>query len=126
MRSRRADVIRAVRKGLPAATLEAMVQKLAIDRTVLLNVLGISSRTLQRKFRAHDKLSPMASDRLSRVERIYGLAIDVLGSPDKGAAWLKRSSRALNNQRPIELLDTDAGAQDVERELRQIEHGFVY
>jgi hypothetical protein len=27
---------------------------------------------------------------------------------------------------PLTLLDTDAGAQQVERELRQIQHGFVY
>jgi len=99
---------------------------LGIDREVLLDILGISNRTLQRKFRANDRLSPLASDRLSRVDRIYQLAVSVFGDEKKAAEWLKRPSRALNNELPIKLLDTDAGTQQVEQELRQIEYGFVF
>jgi hypothetical protein len=32
----------------------------------------------------------------------------------------------LGNELPLRLLDTDAGTQQVERELRQIQHGFAY
>jgi uncharacterized protein (DUF2384 family) len=39
---------------------------------------------------------------------------------------MKRPSRALANELPLELLDTDAGTQRVEQELRQIQFGFVY
>jgi len=73
-----------------------------------------------------ERLSPAASDRLSRIDRIYTLAADVFGDSDKAAQWLKRPSRALAGEQPLKLLDTDAGTQQVERELRQIEHGFVF
>jgi len=118
--------IDAVREGFPAARIDKMAQSLAVERTALLNILGISTRTVQRKSRAAARLSPSASDRLSRMDRILTLAIEVFGDGDKAAKWLKRSSRALGNQQPIQLLDTDAGTQCVERELRQIQHGFVY
>jgi uncharacterized protein (DUF2384 family) len=86
-----------------------MARRLAVDRALLLGVLGVSERTLQRK-RAHSaRLSPAASD-----------------SGEKAAQWLKRPSRALAQHAPLQLLDTDAGTQQVERELRQIQHGFVY
>ena len=121
-----AEAIESVRHGISISNLDRMIQTLGIDREVLLDILGISNRTLQRKFRANDRLSPLASDRLSRVDRIYQLAVSVFGDEKKAAEWLKRSSRALNNELPIRLLDTDAGTQQVEQELRQIEYGFVF
>jgi putative toxin-antitoxin system antitoxin component (TIGR02293 family) len=119
-------LIAAVREGFPSDRLDKMAETLSVDRIVLLGILGVSQRTLQRKHRASDRLSPSASDRLSRVDRIFALAAEVLGAKDKAIQWLKRSSRALGNEVPLQLLDTDAGTQRVERELRQIQHGFVY
>ena len=118
--------IGAVRKGLPSERLSRIARLLAVDRALLLEVLGISKRTLQRKHAASARLSPAASDRLSRIDRIYTLALEVFGDREKAADWLKRPSRALGKELPLKLLDTDAGTQQVERELRQIQHGFVY
>ena len=120
------QMIDAVRKGFPAEQLERTARILSIDRAILLRVLGLSERTLQRKHLASARLSPAASDRLSRIERIYALALDVFGDRQKAILWLKRPSRALGNELPLKFLDTDPGTQRVERELRQIQYGFVY
>jgi putative toxin-antitoxin system antitoxin component (TIGR02293 family) len=120
------QAIGAVRKGLPTGRLTQLAQRLAVDRTVLLGILGVSQRTMQRKHVLAERLSPAASDRLSRIDRIYTLAVEVFGDGEKAAQWLKRPSRALDNELPLKLLDTDAGTQHVERELRQIQYGFVY
>jgi putative toxin-antitoxin system antitoxin component (TIGR02293 family) len=92
----------------------------------LLRVLGVSQRTMQRKQVLTERLSPAVSDRLSRIGRIYTQAIEVFGDGAKASQWLKRPSRALAKQAPLRLLDTDAGTQRVERELRQIQYGFVF
>lgn len=118
--------IHAVRSGLPAGRLDQMAELLDVDRGVLLRIIGLSERTLQRKQDRAARLSPAASDRLSRISRIYTLATEVFGNGLKAAQWLKRPSRALAKELPLALLDTDAGTQQVERELRQIQHGFVY
>jgi putative toxin-antitoxin system antitoxin component (TIGR02293 family) len=120
------QTIGAVRKGLPAGSLNKVARQLAVDRAVLLSVLGISERTLQRKHVLSARLSPAASDRLARIDRIYALAVEVFGDPGKAAEWLKRPNRTLAKEMPLRLLDTDAGTLQVERELRQIQHGFVY
>jgi D-glycero-D-manno-heptose 1,7-bisphosphate phosphatase len=120
------QAIGAVRKGLPTGKLTKLAQLLAVDRAVLLRILGVSERTIQRKDALSERLSPAASDRLSRIDRIYTLAVEVFGDGDKAAQWLKRPSRALGNEQSLELLDTDAGTQQVERELRQIQYGVVY
>jgi putative toxin-antitoxin system antitoxin component (TIGR02293 family) len=119
-------VIGAVRKGLPTGRLTEIAQLLAVDKDMLLRILGVSARTIQRKHVHAERLSPAASDRLSRIDRIYTLAAGVFGDGDKAAEWLKRPSRALAGELPLQLLDTDAGTQQVERELRQIENGFVF
>src|SRR5277367_4061334 len=120
------ELIGTVRKGFPAESLDLVALHLKIDRLVLLRVLGISERTAQRKHRHDALLSPSASDRLARIDRIFALAEEVFGSEAKAAEWLKRPNRPLGNETPLELLDTDAGAQQVERELRKIEYSFAY
>ena len=118
--------IGAVRKGLPAQKLDRIAEILGIDRASLLDVLGISERTVQRKQARSARLGAAASDRLSRIDRIYHLAQEVCGDNSKAAEWLKRPNRALGKESPLKLLDTDAGTQQVERELRQLQYGFVY
>lgn len=120
------QTIGAVRKGLPAATLKRTARLLEVDRSLLLQILGISERMLQRKHLLSARLSPAASDRLARIDRIHALALEVFGDGQQAAEWLKRPNRALGNELPLKLLDTDAGTQQVGGELRQIQHGFVF
>jgi putative toxin-antitoxin system antitoxin component (TIGR02293 family) len=88
--------------------------------------LGVSERTIQRKQVLSERLNLSASDRLARVGRIYDLAKSVLGSPEKAAEWMKRSSSALSNEISLRLLDIDVGTQEVENELSQLEYGLIY
>jgi len=72
---------------------------------------------MQRKQMHAARLSPAASDRLSRIDRIYTLATEVLGSGEKVAQWLKRPSRALakelNCARSSTASSTDAVVMEV-------------
>jgi putative toxin-antitoxin system antitoxin component (TIGR02293 family) len=49
----------------------------------------------------------------------------VFGAADPAAAWLRRPNRSLQNEAPIRILDTDAGARQVEDVLGQIEYGVI-
>jgi len=113
-----------VRKGLPLKALDDLARTLQIERGVLTDVLGISLRTLQRKAGDNERLGPAASDRLARLRRILDLATHVLGEGNKAARWLTCESRALGGNVPLQMLDTDMGAQRVQQELRQIEFGM--
>ncbi len=119
-------MIETVRKGFPAVRLDQMARQLAVDRAMLLALLGLSERTLQRKTQTEARLSPAVSDRLARMDRIIALATEVFGETEKAVQWLKRPSRAIGTAMPLQLLDTDPGTQRVERELRQIQFSFVY
>ena len=79
-------------------------------------------RMLARRKRGR-KLRPDDSDRLLRLGRLARLAEEVLGSSDKAARWLRRPNRALGGDIPLDRLDTDPGARDVEALLLRIAHG---
>ncbi len=86
--------------------------------------IAISERTLARR-KSEARLRRDESDRVYRLARIVARTIDILGSRDKASRWLRKKNRALADQAPLELLDTDAGTRQVEAVLGRIEHGVV-
>jgi putative toxin-antitoxin system antitoxin component (TIGR02293 family) len=64
------------------------------------------------------------SDRAVRLARTVAFAEEMIGDPDKAASWLRAPNRALSGSRPIELLDTDAGAKKVRNVLGRIAYGI--
>jgi putative toxin-antitoxin system antitoxin component (TIGR02293 family) len=113
----------AVRNGLPFRTFEALRKAVALPRKQLAMVLGIPDRTLARRQKAKH-LTAAESDRLYRVARTIAHTTSVLGSIEKARAWLTRSNRALGDEAPLTLLDTDIGARQVEDVLLRIEYGI--
>ncbi len=111
-----------VRNGLPYASLESVGRRFGLDLQTLAAVLHLPRRTLARRKR-DSRLRPDESDRLLRLGRIASLAEEVLGSSDKAARWLRRPNRALGGDIPLNRLDTDLGARDVEALLLRIAHG---
>lgn len=50
-------------------------------------------------------------------------ALGVFDTEEQAVAWLSMPNRALCDVAPLELLDTDAGAQAVDGVLTRLEHG---
>jgi putative toxin-antitoxin system antitoxin component (TIGR02293 family) len=115
-------IIDKARTGFPYATLEALAARFEIPQETLVRVLHLPPRTLARRKKAR-RLSADESDRLLRLARVAARAEDVFGSQERAGAWLRGTVRALGWIRPLDLLDTDLGAQQVDRILGRIEHG---
>jgi len=62
------------------------------------------------------------SDRLYRLAKIRARAQEVFGDEAIAIDWLKTENQVLGSS-PIEQLDTEIGANHVERILTRIEHG---
>jgi putative toxin-antitoxin system antitoxin component (TIGR02293 family) len=117
-----ADLSAHIRAGLPYASLESVMTKFDLRREEVSSALHLPPRTLARR-KQEQRLSPDESDRLFRLVRLASQAVQVLGSEERASLWLRRGNRALGGQPPIELLDTDVGARQVEEVLGRIEHG---
>jgi len=115
-------IIDRARAGLPYAALEAIATRFEIPQETLVRVLHLPARTLARRKKAR-RLRADESDRLLRLARIAAYAEEVFGKREKAAAWLQKPNRALGGVVPLDLLDTDLGALQVEQILGRIEHG---
>jgi putative toxin-antitoxin system antitoxin component (TIGR02293 family) len=58
-----------------------------------------------------------------RLANVTARATSVLGTEAKAKQWLTTSNPALGGEAPIDLLDTDVRAREVEDVLLRIEHG---
>lgn len=114
--------IMALRKGLPLGTLGHVSDSLKMTEDELLPIIGLSTRTVQRRRKAHKPLDLIESDRLYRLAKIQARATEVFEDKDTAVDWLKSDNRALGDK-PLNLLDTEAGTDLVERVLTRIEHG---
>jgi putative toxin-antitoxin system antitoxin component (TIGR02293 family) len=115
-------VIDQARSGLPYAALEAIGKGFEIPLPDIVRVLHLPPRTLARRKKAR-RLSAEESDRLLRLARVAARAEEVFGNQARAGSWLRGSVRALGGVRPLDLLDTDLGAQQVEQILGRLEHG---
>ncbi|MGH7831140.1 MAG: type II RES/Xre toxin-antitoxin system antitoxin [Candidatus Binatia bacterium] len=113
-----------VKKGLPYASLEALIGKFGLGREEAAAALHLPQRTIARR-KKEQKLRVDESDRLLRLARVSAQAAATLGSEEKAAQWLRRPNRALGSLAPLELIDSDIGTRQVEDVLGRIEHGIV-
>ena len=88
-----------------------------------MTVLDLRECTMARRKR-EAKLRAGESDRLLRVARVAALAEEILGDKVKAARWLRRPNRILGGKTPLQTLDTDIGASQVETVLHPVEHGL--
>ena len=112
-----------VRRGLPATSVTALAAKLAIGSTTVARKLGIPQRTLTRRLSQHSRLTAAESDRTVRLARIVAHAVEMMGDEERAAEWLRTSNRVLRGERPLDQVDTDIGAREVEDLLGRIAYG---
>ena len=117
------DLAELVRKGLPADSLAALGARLELNNAALSGKVGIPARTLTRRFSRHARLTAAESDRAMRMARVYAAAVEMIGNAGKAAAWLRTPNRALGGELPLDQLDTDLGAREVENLLGRIAYG---
>ena len=117
------DLVRLVRRGLPIGVVQSLLESGRLTPAELDHVV------LPRKTLAHRRklgtLTPEQSDRLVRVARLLAAAEETFGNPVKAGIWLRRPTSVFAGERPMDLLDTDEGAREVETLLGQISKGIA-
>ena len=112
-----------VRAGLSFTALQRLLRITALPMHVAAAILHIPPRTLQRR-RVAGRLQPDESDRLVRLSRIIGKAIELFeGDPEGARQWLGAPVTALGGATPLALSQTEPGALEVEQLIGRLEHG---
>jgi putative toxin-antitoxin system antitoxin component (TIGR02293 family) len=111
-----------IREGLQNKSITSFIKHSTLSKKQVAKLLHISERTLQRN--SPDKLIDMvSSERLLELTRLFHQGIEVFNEKGKFITWLNRPNRSLNDQIPIELIETSIGIDLVIDELLRIEYG---
>jgi putative toxin-antitoxin system antitoxin component (TIGR02293 family) len=109
--------------GLEFKAVDKLKAHASLTDAELARLLGISEATLRRARAARSALDAATSDRLYRVSKVLAVAEEVLAEPAQAMSWLRRAQPGLHGQVPLDLLVTQAGADEVETLLRRIDFG---
>jgi putative toxin-antitoxin system antitoxin component (TIGR02293 family) len=117
-------LIEALREGLPVSTFETLQQRLGWSRAALAEALCLPERTLMRRYR-QGHFSLEESQRLLRLARIVARGEELFSRSHRLGEWLREPVRGLGGKRPIDYLDTDIGAEEVEDLIMRLLHGII-
>ena len=117
------DLARAVRRGLPVGAAQHLLDSGRLTPAEMDKVV-LPRKTLANR-RKIGTLTSDQSDRLIRAARLLADAEETFGSTEKAGLWLRRPTKALGGERPLDLLDTEEGAREVETLLGRINHGIA-
>ncbi len=118
------SLIAAVEKGFSWKTFERFVKNLGLPAEQVGEVIGIPRRTLARR-KVEGRLKADESDRLLRLARVFGSAIDLFdGNRDAAVLFLTDVNVALGGVAPIDFARTQVGAEEVETLVRRIQYGI--
>lgn len=116
-------LLASIEEGLPTGLLDEIQERLDLTPEEMASFLGISPRTLERR-RENGTLTPVESERLYRIVRLFRKATDVFESEEEACTWLKRPQMRLGEQVPLQVARLEPGAREAERLLGRIEHGI--
>jgi putative toxin-antitoxin system antitoxin component (TIGR02293 family) len=118
------DMNKEIRAGFPYTAVEHFRVAAGLSWAELAGSLGLSVRSLQRR-KHQGRLEGYESDRIYRLARIVALSADYLGSSERGIDWLKQPNIVLGGIRPLDAIETELGARQVENVLGRIGYGGV-
>lgn len=119
------DIHHKINNGLSGAALNAVKRLYGINNEKLGRLIGIRGDKTVAKRLAAKQISPIESDRVWRLIRLYSEALIALDG-DKPAAtqWFHTPAIRLGGEVPLELLQTEEGAKLVSDALVAIDYGL--
>jgi len=115
-------LVERIREGLPISEFRALLELLVIPEEDLGRLLGISPATLNRRKKAR-QLGTLESERVVRFARLFGIAMEVLGTEEAAREWLRTPNPGTAGESPLSYADTEFGAREVENVLGRLDHG---
>ena len=118
------DLIELAREGLSVLSVYSLKDYLDTQLDFMGQILNVTPRTIQRKFKGKKKLNVGESEQAIEVAEVINRGQQVFGDLDTFRKWMETPVYALKGKKPIMLLDTTFGTKMLLDELGRIEHGI--
>ncbi|WP_234484666.1 antitoxin Xre-like helix-turn-helix domain-containing protein [Noviherbaspirillum pedocola] len=125
------DRIRTIRSGVPAQRVGELSSVMDMPKEALMDSLGLSRATVNRKVQRKEMLSPEESERVMGMQALIGQVqamIDADSAPDFDAAkwlasWIAAPLPALGGATPASFMDTVEGQKHIGNLLDMAQSG---
>jgi putative toxin-antitoxin system antitoxin component (TIGR02293 family) len=118
-------LVRALQAGLPYSAIRRLERRIGLSPDEIAAVIQIPPRTLARR-KVQKKLTLHESERLYRLADVVECAIELFeGDIRLTRNWLRAPRRALGGKTPLEMTETELGAQQVRDLIGRLEHGVL-
>ncbi len=118
------SILKAIEKGFSWKTFERFLRNINLPAEQVADVIGIPRRTLARR-KVEGRLKADESDRLLRLARVFGSALDLFhGNRNSAVLFLTDVNIALGGVAPIDFARTQLGAEEVENLVGRIQYGI--
>lgn len=112
-----------IREGVSPELIENFLNEQSFVVKDVLSRLKITASTYFAKKKEHKRLDSMATEKFFRLVSVIYHAEKILG-PEETKNWLYRKIPSLDEQAPMDLLDTEVGHRLVENVLLQVQYGI--
>ena len=128
------DQVELEREGLPAVVVADLARVMALPRVRMFEMMNLPRATMEKKISDGEVLTGVANRRALNLLRLLAHAREILRDSTSSEAerfdvarwlgrWIETPQPALGGIKPADLLDTEIGAEMVERTLGAIRSG---
>ena len=118
------DLMTVVREGLPIESLTYLQRNFGFTNKAMSHILAISQSTYQRRIKAKDKLTQDETEKAIALSEVFEKGIEVFENLPDFHDWMHSSIASLQQQHPVDLLNSTLGRKQVMRVLNAILHGI--
>lgn len=116
------DKIDAIKSGITKEELESLKNQSGLDYDTLAVILNVAKATLHNK-KGKAKFDQYISERIFLLADVYSYGYKVFEQKEKFNQWMKTDNRSLGNKKPLSLLDTMYGVEEIKHLIGRIEYG---
>ena len=120
--AQRQRMIKKVRYGLAFSAFEKLRKAMRLPKKDLADILQIPMSSLWRR-KKQGRFTTAESDRIVRITMLIDQATQLMdGDREAALQWLQQSLDILGNETPLQHVDTELGARDVEELIGRLRH----
>ncbi|MBX2969941.1 MAG: DUF2384 domain-containing protein [Cyclobacteriaceae bacterium] len=108
--------------GLTWKSIDVLKKRTKIEWHVLFPFLGIKPKLTA--YNSHKKIGQTLTDRIIELAKFYAHGLEVFVTVDDFNNWLSKPSVDLSRQRPVDIMFSTHGLNEIRRVLDKVECGI--
>lgn len=118
------DLLTLTEQGFPINVLKRLQAHTQFTNREMGRALDMSESTLQRRLRSSQPLDKRQSESAVQLASVWAKGLEVFEDEGDFRTWLHAENQALGGNRPIALLSSSIGQEEIKKVLGRIEWGI--